>query len=61
MAFTRNGDRFVVETVTRGGTLPMPEIGVTLPIDEVYRGVEPEEPAEPPDPRQAAGRLSGRP
>ena len=36
------GDRMVVETVTRGGMLAMPEIGVEIPIDEVYRGVEPE-------------------
>ena len=44
MVFTRDGGRMVVETVTRGGTLSMPEIGVVdLPIDELYQGVEPEE------------------
>ena len=42
MVFTRVGDRMAVETVTRGGMLAMPEIGVEIPIDEVYRGVEPE-------------------
>jgi hypothetical protein len=39
----------VVETVARGGTLTLPEIGVEIPIDELYRGVE------PPD---AAGSLA---
>ena len=43
MVFTRDGQRMVVETVTRGGTLSIPEIGVEIPIDELYRGVEPEQ------------------
>lgn len=43
IVFSRDGERMVVETVTSGGTLSMPEIGVDLPIDELYRGVEPEE------------------
>jgi Uma2 family endonuclease len=42
--FVRDSDRMVVETVARGDTLTLPEIGVTIPIDDLYRGVEPEEP-----------------
>jgi hypothetical protein len=33
MAFTRDGECFVVETVTRGGTRLMPEIGIEMAID----------------------------
>jgi Uma2 family endonuclease len=43
MVFVRDGDRFVVETVTPGGSLVLTEIGVELPIDELYRGAEPEQ------------------
>jgi Uma2 family endonuclease len=42
--FVRDGDRMVVETVGRGGTLTMPEIEVEIAIDALYRGVDPEEP-----------------
>jgi Uma2 family endonuclease len=41
--YVRDGDRMVVETIARGGTLALPEIAVEIPIDELYRGVEPEE------------------
>ncbi len=41
--FVRDGDRMVVETVARGDTLRMPEIKVEIPINGLYRGVEPEE------------------
>jgi hypothetical protein len=42
--FVRDADRMVVETVARGGTLTLTEINVAIPIDDLYRGVEPEEP-----------------
>ena len=42
LVFTRDGDRVVASTVSRGGVLRMPEIGVELPINDLYRGVEPE-------------------
>ena len=41
--FVRDGDRMMVETVARGDTLTMPEIGVEIPVNDLYRGVEPEE------------------
>jgi Uma2 family endonuclease len=41
--FVRDADRMVVETVARGGTLTLTEIDVAIPIDDLYRGVEPEE------------------
>lgn len=44
MVFTRENGRSIVETVTKGGTLSLPEIGVELPIDTLYQGVEPDEP-----------------
>ncbi len=40
--FTRDKGRMIVETITRGFTLSMPEIGVEIPIDELYRGAEPD-------------------
>ena len=43
--YVRDGDRMVVETVARGDILRLPEIEVEIPVDELYRGVEPEEPA----------------
>jgi len=42
--YVRDGDRMVVETLARGDTLTLPEIGVELALDDLYRGVEPEEP-----------------
>jgi Uma2 family endonuclease len=42
--YVRDGDRMVVETVARGDTLRLPEIEVEIPVDDLYRGVEPEEP-----------------
>jgi Uma2 family endonuclease len=44
VVYTRDGDRMVAATVAKGGTLPLPEIGVELPLDDLYRGVEPPEP-----------------
>jgi hypothetical protein len=32
----------VVETVARGDTLRLPEIEVEIPVDDLYRGVEPD-------------------
>jgi Uma2 family endonuclease len=43
VVYTRDGDRMVAETVAKGGTLSLPEIGIELPLDDVYRGVEPPE------------------
>jgi Uma2 family endonuclease len=42
--FVRDADRMVVQTVVRGDTLGLPEIDVEIPVDDLYRGVEPEEP-----------------
>jgi Uma2 family endonuclease len=42
--YVRDGDRMVVETVARGETLMLPEIGVEIPLDDLYRDVEPEAP-----------------
>jgi Uma2 family endonuclease len=42
--YVRDGDRMVVETVARGDTLRLPEIEVEIPVNDLYRGVEPEEP-----------------
>ena len=42
MVFTHDGSRSVVETITAGGILRLPEIGVELPIDLLYSGVEPD-------------------
>ena len=42
--FVRDGDRMVMETVARAGTLMLPEIGAEIPVDDLYRGVEPVEP-----------------
>lgn len=42
--YVRDGDRMVVETIARGDTLALPEIGVELALDDLYRGVEPEQP-----------------
>jgi Uma2 family endonuclease len=42
--YVRDGDRMVVETLARGDTLRLPEIEVEIPVDALYRGVEPEEP-----------------
>ncbi|HEX3993638.1 MAG TPA: Uma2 family endonuclease [Acetobacteraceae bacterium] len=42
--YARDGDRMVVETVARGGTLRLPEIDVEVPVDDLYRGVEPDQP-----------------
>ena len=42
--FVRDGDRMMVETVARADTLTMPEIGVEIPVDDLYGRVEPEEP-----------------
>ena len=39
----RDGGGFVRATVTRGGTVELPEIGVGLPIAALYRDVGPEE------------------
>jgi len=43
--YVRDGDRMVVETIVRGDILGLPEIEVEIAIDDLYRGVEPEEPA----------------
>ena len=43
--YVRDGDRMVVETITRGDMVRLPEIEVEIAIDDLYRGVEPEEPA----------------
>jgi Uma2 family endonuclease len=40
--YVREGDRMVVETVARGDTLRLPEIEVEIPVDDLYRGVEPD-------------------
>jgi Uma2 family endonuclease len=40
--YARDRDRMMVETVARGGTLSLPEIEVAIPIDDLYRGVEPD-------------------
>jgi hypothetical protein len=45
--YVRDGDRMVVETVARGDTLRLPEIEVEILVDDLYRGVEPEEPDVP--------------
>lgn len=50
--FVRDGDRMVVETVARGEMLRVPEIDVEIPLNDLCRGVEPE---QPPD----AGAASG--
>jgi Uma2 family endonuclease len=42
--YVRDGDRMVVETVARGDTLRLPEIEVEIPLDDIYRGLEPEQP-----------------
>jgi Uma2 family endonuclease len=42
--YARDGDRMVVETVVRGDILRLPEIEVEILVDDLYRGVEPEEP-----------------
>jgi Uma2 family endonuclease len=42
--YARDGSRVVVETVGPGGTLDLPDIGIALPLDDLYRGVEPETP-----------------
>jgi Uma2 family endonuclease len=42
--YVRDGDRMVVETVARGETLMLPEIGVEIPLDDIYRDAEPEAP-----------------
>ena len=49
IVYVRDGDRTVVETIARGDTMRLPEIGVEIAIEDLYRGVEPEEPrvAEP--------------
>ncbi len=43
MVFSRDRGRWIAETVTAGGFLDMPEIGVELPIDVLYRGIEPDD------------------
>lgn len=45
--FVRDGDRMVVETFAGGDILKLPEIDVEIPLDELYRGVEPETIAPP--------------
>jgi Uma2 family endonuclease len=40
MVFVRTGGHLVVEALTAGDTLDMPEIGVTVPIAEFYADVE---------------------
>jgi Uma2 family endonuclease len=42
--YARDSDRMVVETIARGDTLAMPEIGAESPLDELYRDVGPEAP-----------------
>jgi Uma2 family endonuclease len=42
--YVRDGDRMLVETVARGDALKLPEIGAEIPLDALYRGVEPEAP-----------------
>jgi len=47
--FFHDGDRKVVETFGRGEMLRLPEIEVEILLDDLYRGVEPEEPNQPDD------------
>jgi Uma2 family endonuclease len=45
IVYVRDGNRMVVETIARGDILRLPEIDVEIPLNDVYRGVEPEEAA----------------
>ena len=40
--YVRDGDRTVVEAVTRGGVLTLPDLGIDIPIDDLYRNVIPD-------------------
>jgi Uma2 family endonuclease len=53
--FARVGDDWVGHIVSGGAILDMPEIGIDLPLAELYEGVPFEQPAEPDV--QAAARL----
>ena len=48
--YVRDGDRMIVETVARGEMLRLPEINVEIPVDDLYRGVEPDQPDAAPAP-----------
>jgi Uma2 family endonuclease len=41
--FVRDGDRMVVETFARGDIIRLPEVEVKILLDDLYRGVEPNE------------------
>ena len=38
--FARKGEDWVAETVSETGILPMPEIGIEVPLADLYAGLE---------------------
>ena len=42
--YAREGSAWTVSLAFRGDVLPMPEIGVELPLDELYAGLDLAEP-----------------
>jgi hypothetical protein len=36
----RDGDRWIATAVTGGDTLAMPEIGIDVPLDDFYQGLD---------------------
>ncbi len=53
IAFSRKGADWVSEIVTDEGLLPMPEIGVELPLAERYLGIDLTEPPEESEAQEA--------
>lgn len=39
-AYVRRGGAWVVEEVNAGGTLPLPDIGIAIPMDDLYEGLD---------------------
>ena len=50
VAFSRKADDWTAEIVPDGGTLDLPEIGVSLPLAELYDGLDLSDAAEEPAP-----------
>ena len=40
IVFARKGDDLLIETMIEGDTLCLPEIGIEIPMAELYEGVE---------------------
>lgn len=57
--FARGGDDWVGHVLTAGAVLAMPEIGVELPLAELYAGITFATDDPPPEDARADGRAAG--